>query len=162
MTPGPSVTVCDISERVKTARVEFNCPLKVAHGFFPASLTPLNVTGHREYPGIIWQAQACNFQFSESAIVVQVSIIKVRCSCEVCLPAIWTDAKCFLDGCFRCRQPRRSMVKPKEVKLVMNHRELAIGLEKRWVARHRLVQQIDCVQRILPPPGNSPNIAGAR
>ena len=54
------------------------------------------------------------------------------------------------------------MVKPIEVKLVMNHRELAIGFEKRWVARHRLVQEIDCLQRILPPPGNSPNIVGAR
>src|SRR5437763_1320131 len=89
---------------------------------------------------------------SASAHRSQGYIIRVKCSCEVCFAAIWTDAKCFLDGCFRCRQSRRSMVKPKEVKLVMNHRELAIGLEKRWVARHRLVQQIDCVQRILPPP----------
>src|SRR5438093_11147967 len=116
MTPGPSVTVCDISERVKTARVEFNCPLKVAHGFFPASLTPLDVTGHREYPGIIWQAPACNVQFSQSAIVIEVSIIKMICSCEMCFAGIRTNAKCFLDGCFRCRQPRRSMVKPIEVK----------------------------------------------
>ena len=49
-----------------------------------------------------------------------------------------------------------------EVKLVMNYRELAIGFEKRWVARHRLVQEINCLQRILPPPGNSPNIVGPR
>src|SRR5207249_4450735 len=51
MTPGPSVAVCDIAVRVKTARVEFNCPLKVAHGFFPASLTPLNVTGSPRISG---------------------------------------------------------------------------------------------------------------
>src|SRR5437763_14335298 len=101
MTPGPSVTVCDISERVKTARVEFNCPLKVAHGFFPASLTPLDVTGHREYPGIIWQAPACDFQFIQCAIVVVVSVRKNRCWCEVCLACIWTNANCFLVGCYR-------------------------------------------------------------
>ena len=68
-------------------------------------------------------------------------------SCEVCFAGIWTDAKCFLNGCFCRRQSRRSMVKIKEVKLVMRQGELAIGFEKRWIARHSLVQQIDC----LPP-----------
>src|SRR5204863_4868392 len=91
ITPGVCVTVCDISEGVKTARVELNGPLKVSHGLFQASLTPLDVTGHREYPGIIWQAPACNFQFSQSAIVVEVSIIKMMCSCEVCFAGIWTN-----------------------------------------------------------------------
>src|SRR6266704_5336934 len=97
ITPDHSVTVCDISERVKTARVEFNCPLKASYGLFPASLTPLDVTHHREYPGIIWQAPACDCQFSQCAIVVEVSIIKMMCSCEVCFAGIWTNAKCFLD-----------------------------------------------------------------
>ena len=78
----------------------------------------------------------------------------MKCSREVCFAGIWTDAKCFLDGCFRCRQPRRSMVKRQRSKA--GHEslsELAIGFEKRWIARHRLVQQIDCLQRHPPTPG---------
>src|SRR5690349_14075921 len=39
------------------------------------------------------------------------------------------------------------MVNAKEVKLVMSPREDAIGLQKRRIPRHRLVQQIDCPQR---------------
>src|SRR6266480_3128719 len=54
------------------------------------------------------------------------------------------------------------MVKAKEVKLVVNQGEPAIGFEKRRITRHCLVQQIDCLQRIRHPPGNSPNIIGAR
>ena len=65
---------------------------------------------------------------------------------EVCFAGIWTDAKCLLNGCFCRRQPRRSMVKFKEVKLVMSKGERAIGFEKRWIARHSLVQQIDSLQ----------------
>src|SRR6266480_1139464 len=139
ITPDHSVTICDISERVKVARVELNCPLEVSSGLFPAPLTPLDETHHREYPGIIWQAPACNFQFSKSAIVLEIAVIKVKCSCEVCFAGIWTNAKCFPDGCFRCRQPPGSMI-ANEVKLVMSRGEEAIGFEKRRIARHRLVQ----------------------
>src|SRR6476620_889852 len=127
ITPGHSVIISDIVEGVKTARVELNCPLEASCGLFPAPLMPLDRTHHREYRGIIWQAPACNFQFSQSAIVIEVSVIKMLCSRTVCFARIWTDAKCFPDGCFRRRQPRRSMVKAKEVELVMNQGELAIG-----------------------------------
>src|SRR5437667_377229 len=82
------------------ASVELNCPFEGSYGFFPASLTPLNGTHQREYPGIIWQAPACNFELSQSAIVVEVSAIKVVCSCEVRFAGIWADAKCVLDSCF--------------------------------------------------------------
>ena len=55
------------------------------------------------------------------------------------------------------------MVKAKEVKLVMNPGERAIGFEKRWIARHSLVQQIDCLQRVRAPAKARPNdIIGAR
>src|SRR5438034_2327966 len=83
VTPEHSVTISGLAEPPKVARVELNCPFEGSYGFFPASLTPLNGTHQREYPGIIWQAPACNFELSQSAIVVEVSAIKVVCSCEV-------------------------------------------------------------------------------
>src|SRR5437762_5941843 len=43
------------------------------------------------------------------------------------------------------------MVKPREVKLVMSPGELTIRIEKRWIARHGLVQQIDCLTEIRHP-----------
>src|SRR5438046_9116993 len=98
---GLSVSVCDIAERVKVSRVELNCPFEASYGFFPASLTPLDKAHHREYPGIIWQAPACDFQFSQCAIVVEVSIIKTMCSCEVCFAGSCANAKCVLACCFR-------------------------------------------------------------
>src|SRR5438105_1753660 len=43
------------------------------------------------------------------------------------------------------------MVKAGEVKLVMSPGELTIRIEKRWIARHGLVQQIDCLTEIRHP-----------
>ena len=40
------------------------------------------------------------------------------------------------------------MVMAKKVKLVVSPGEAAIGLEKQWIARHRLVQQIDYLREI--------------
>src|SRR4030095_10522097 len=55
------------------------------------------------------------------------------------------------------------MVKAKEVKLIMNPGERAIGFEKRRIPRYRLVQQIDCRQRVRVPAKARPNdIIGAR
>ena len=55
------------------------------------------------------------------------------------------------------------MVKAKEVKLVMNPGERAIGFEKRRIPRYSLVQQIDCLQRVRAPAKARPNdIIGAR
>src|SRR6266568_3764339 len=64
----------------------------------------------------------------------------------------------------RCRQPRRSMVEPKQAKPVMSRGEEAISFEKRRIARHRLIQEIDYLQHVLlgRPAANSPNIIGAR
>src|SRR5437667_11733467 len=39
------------------------------------------------------------------------------------------------------------MVEAKEVKQVMSVSELAVRLEKRWVTRYGLVQQISCLQQ---------------
>src|SRR5206468_315785 len=43
------------------------------------------------------------------------------------------------------------MVKSREVKLVMSPGELTIRIEKRWIARHGLVQQFDCLTETRHP-----------
>src|SRR5437016_12013174 len=43
------------------------------------------------------------------------------------------------------------MVKAREVRLVMSPGELTIRIEKRWIALHGLVQQIDCLTEIRHP-----------
>src|SRR4029077_15531998 len=136
-------SVTKVVEGVNVARVELKCPLEISSRFFPAPLAPLNVTRYAKYPRIVGQRLACNFQFSQSALVIKISIIKMKRSREVCFAGIWTDAKCFLDGCFRCRQPLGGMVEAKEVNLVMSRSERAIGFKKRWIARYSRVQQID-------------------
>src|SRR5882762_7330754 len=55
------------------------------------------------------------------------------------------------------------MVKAKKVNLIMNPGERAISFEKRRIPRYRLVQQIDCPQRVRVPAKARPNdIIGAR
>ena len=100
ITPEGSVTISEVVERVNVARVELKCPLEISSRFFPAPLTPLDVTRYSKYPRIVGQRLAGNFQFSQSAVVIEVSIIKMKRSREVCFAGIWTDAECFLNGCF--------------------------------------------------------------
>src|SRR5205823_11293935 len=56
------------------------------------------------------------------------------------------------------------MVETIKIKRVMSVGELAIGIEKRWITRHSLVQQIDRLEAIRFPPGayRRKNIFGAR
>src|SRR5512133_2854921 len=55
------------------------------------------------------------------------------------------------------------MVKAKKVNLIMNPGERAIGFEKRRIPRYRLVQKIDCPQRVRVPAKARPDdIIGAR
>ena len=140
------VSVTKVVEGVNVARVELKCPLQISSRFFPAPLAPLDVSRYSKYPRIVGQCMPCNFQFSQSGLVIKISVIKVIRSREMYFASIWTDAERFLNGCFGCRQPRRSMVEAKKVNLVMTPGELAIGFEKRWIARYSSVQQIDCLQ----------------
>src|SRR6266480_810106 len=56
------------------------------------------------------------------------------------------------------------MVGPKEIKRVMSPGELAVRIDKRWVSRNGLVQQIDRLQQILSLSAGRPQkkILGAR
>ena len=70
-----------------------------------AELTMVNVrvdeTGQPEYPRIIRQRLAGNFQFSQSTVIIEVSPIKVLPTREVSFTSIRTEARGRLKGCFR-------------------------------------------------------------
>src|SRR5262249_5755039 len=71
ITPDGFVTKSGLEKRVDVARVELNCPFEVSNGLFPASLHPLDGSHHREYLTTIRQAPLCNFQFSQSGVVIE-------------------------------------------------------------------------------------------
>ena len=80
----------DLVQRLEVARVELNCALKVSSGFVPAPLTPLDVAHQLEYPGIVWEALTSHFQLRQSAIIIEVSPIKILGTREVCFTCIRT------------------------------------------------------------------------
>src|SRR5260370_207145 len=75
--PENSVAERNLLERFNIARVEVSCALQVSCGRFPVSLAPLDITRQPEYPGVVGQGLAGNFQFSQSAIVIKMSMIKI-------------------------------------------------------------------------------------
>src|SRR5262245_54408841 len=122
-------------QRSNIARVQLHCALKVSRGFFPAPLTPLDGTGPCEYPRIVRQRLAGNFQFSQSTVVIVVGPIKIPPTREMRFTGVRTKARGSLKGCFCQRHPRRCMVEAIEIKRVMSEGELVIRIEKRWIAR---------------------------
>src|ERR1700760_1895123 len=101
------------------ARVKLYRALEVTQCLFLFALAALNVSVQLEYLRIIWQALASNTQFSESAPIIQVSLIKIRRTRQMCFTCIRTQTKCSLNSCFRQCQAGRCMIEAKEVKEVM-------------------------------------------
>src|SRR5215813_3849778 len=124
------VSECNSPQRFDVAWVQLSCPFQISCGLFPASLTPLDIARHRKYRSMVGQDLTGNLEFSQRAIEIAITSIKMYCSCVVCFAGIWTDAQCFPDSCFRHGQARRSTVKLPPVKRVMSEGELAIRLEK--------------------------------
>ena len=71
-----SVTERNLLKRFSVSRVEITRAFQVLCGLLPASLPPLDVSHHPEYPRIIRQGLLSNFQFSQSAIVIEVPMVK--------------------------------------------------------------------------------------
>src|SRR5438067_13940307 len=100
--PENSVTNRNLLKREKIARIEVNRALQISCGFFPAPLTPLDETGEIEYPRIIGQSLAGNFQFSQGTAIIAISPIKILRTREVRFTRIRAKAKCRLNRCIRC------------------------------------------------------------
>ena len=146
--PEISVTDRNLLQHEKVARVELDRALEVSCGFFPAPLAPLDITLQLEYAEIIGQGLAGNFQFSQCAVIIEISSIEISGTCEVCFACIGPEAKGRFDGGSRQGQAGGSMVEAKGIKRVMRVSELTIRLEKRWVMRDSLIQQIGRLEEI--------------
>src|SRR4029450_4912442 len=48
-----SVTERNLLKRFSVSRIEITCALQVLHGLLPASLPPLDISHHPEYPRVI-------------------------------------------------------------------------------------------------------------
>src|SRR4029077_14604770 len=99
----------------------------------------------REYPVLARQALAGNFQLAQSAVIIEVTPIKIAGARQMGFTGVGTEASRRLQSCFGFRQVRRGMVK-NTVNVDFSEGELAICLEEQWITRHSLLQQIDRVQ----------------
>src|SRR4029077_1799775 len=149
--PEHLVTDRNLLQRENVARIEINRPPEATQSLGVFSLATLDVTFQFGHPGVIGQVAAGNFQFGQRVAIIEVASIEILRAREMCFARIRTEAKRRLDGGFRQRQTRARMVVAEAVKDVMNPGQLAIRLEKRWVPRDTLVQQISRVPQILFP-----------
>src|SRR5215472_2980993 len=127
---------------LKCVRVELNGPLKISYRLVPAPLTPFDVTLQPDYSRIIGQTLRGNFKFSQSAIIIEISPIKILGAREVGFPSVRSETRRRLDGRFRLGEARGSMVEADKINAAVSHSEQAIGLEKRWITHDSLVQQV--------------------
>src|SRR5438034_4001319 len=111
-------------------------------------LTPLNDPHQSEYSRLIGQGVAGNFQFGQRAVIISITSIEMHRLCEVRFARIRLQTKSGIDRVLRHGQPSWGMVDPIEIKLIMSKGQLAIRIEKRWVARDSPVQQIDSLPKI--------------
>src|SRR5262245_1547907 len=72
-----TVSERDLLEGGNVARVEFNFALETAHSLFVFTLAALDGCYQFIYSGIIGQALTGDFQFSERAVIIQVSSVKI-------------------------------------------------------------------------------------
>ena len=145
---GASVTSCDLLERENVARVELNCALEISQWPLPASLAPLDETRQFEYPRIIRQE-------SDGQLPVQPERHHNRGVHDKDVTLARGALHPHPDGgemlpewLLRLTPTAQEYGRSQRSKAGHDAGELAIRLEKRWIARHRLVQQIDCLQQI--------------
>ena len=76
---------------------------------------------------------ACNVELSKSLVMVEVSIIKILRTGEVCFSCVGIETKCRVNRRLRQAQPGRRVVVPEEIELVVRRGELAVRLQKRRI-----------------------------
>src|ERR1041385_9163067 len=91
------ITERDLLKGEKVARIKFNGTLQVTRGFFPMPLTALDVTLQSENPRMVRKTLAGNFEFGQCPIVIEVSVIKIFCTCEMGLTRFRTKARRVLN-----------------------------------------------------------------
>src|SRR5215831_7103521 len=150
-------------QRGDITRIELGCPLIVSLRLFPASLALLNATHRFKYPRVVRQGVASNFQFSQRAVIVLVTLIKMQRLAQVRLASIGTNAKRLSNSCLCQGQPRRGVVNLAKVEYVVREGQLAIRVEKRGIVRDRPVQKINRPTNFFHSVGwSKKNTVGAR
>jgi hypothetical protein len=132
---------------VKALRGSSSTARRVTQRFFLFALPTLNVTLQLEYLWIVGQALTRHGEFSKSSVII-LSLVKLFGVREADFASIRAKARCGLNRRFRKREARGAMVVAQEVKVAMSRAELAVRLEKRRVARDRLIQQINCLEKV--------------
>jgi hypothetical protein len=66
---------------------------KLACAFFPATQTSGNVSLELENPRIIGQRLPRGGEFSQSPVILEVTPVKMLCTCKVCFARIWAEPK---------------------------------------------------------------------
>src|SRR5256886_14884610 len=145
MAAKPRVIRSKVHERFKVARVELSCAFQISSGVFPVPLPSLDETHHLKYARVVGKSLASDFQFGQRAVIIAITSIEMYRLCEVRFARIRLQTKSGIDRVFRHGQPRWGTVDPIEIKLIMGESQLAIRIQKRWVARDSPVQQLDCL-----------------
>src|ERR1043166_7152846 len=96
--PEHVVTRRDLLQGKKVARIKVNRTLEALQRLLLLPLAPLNVALQFRHHGIIRKSLTSDLQFSQSAIIIEVSSVKVFSACEVCFTRVGSEAKCRLDG----------------------------------------------------------------
>src|SRR6266851_9979656 len=92
--PTKRVILCNTQlQRLNVAWVELSRALQISRRFFPAPLTPLDITRQPEYPCIIGQALAGNLQFSQSAVIIVIPMVKILPTRKMRFTGIRTKAR---------------------------------------------------------------------
>src|SRR6266498_5216801 len=125
-------------------------------------LTPLNDPHHLKSARVVRKSLASDFQFGQRAVIISITSIEMPRLCEVRFARIRLQTKRGIDRVLRHGQLRGSMVDPIEIKLIVSKGQLAIRIQKRWVARDSPVQQIDCLPIIRFKRFPKKDVIGAR
>src|SRR5262249_23036489 len=128
-----TITERNLLQRPAVARVQINGALQVTHRLILFTLATFDVTLQLENTGIIRQGFGGDFQFGQSAVIIEVASIKILRTRQVCLTRIWTELEGFLNGRFGQCQSGRRMVVTVKVKAVVSRSEQAIRFEKGWI-----------------------------
>src|SRR5262245_17996866 len=76
--------------------------------------------------------------------------VEIFCAREVRFACIWTEARGCLDSRLRQGNALGGMIVTTKVNAIMHLGELIIRLEKEWIARHSLIQQVSRLEQVSP------------
>ena len=77
------------------------------------------------------------------------SRVEIFCAREVRFACIWTEARSCLDSRLRQNKALGGMIVTTKVNAIMHLGELTIRLEKGWITRQSLIQQVSRLEQVI-------------